>query len=100
MRGECAQKLDGAWGTDHSFEVMHCGGFHLVVTEVVPVGGGADEKVYFHKSDLRIASDCIDFDLLMGKFSGEGMPPSSPKFQSFSFKSHPMRELHCSSLNK
>ena len=83
MRGECAQKLDGAWGTDHSFEVMHCGGFHLVVTEVVPVGGGADEKVYFHKSDLRIASDCIDFDLLMGKFSGEGMPPSSLNFKVF-----------------
>ena len=46
-----------------------CRGFHLIVIEVVPVGGAPDEKVilYFHKNDLRIASDCIEFDLLRGK---------------------------------
>ena len=37
-------ELDGAWGGDLSFEVLKCGGLHLVVTEVVPVDGGANEK--------------------------------------------------------
>ena len=32
--------LDG----DRSFEVLKCGGLHLVVTQVVPAGGGADEE--------------------------------------------------------
>ena len=52
-------ELDGAWpgwpATDESFEVFRCQrGFHLVVTEVVPVGvGAADEKVYvFQSNDL------------------------------------------------
>ena len=40
---------------------------------------------YFHKSDLRIASDCIDFDLLRGTFSaggwGGGMPADPLTFQ-------------------
>ena len=46
---KCARELDGAWGGDQSFEVLKCGGFHLVVSEseVVPVGGGADDKVEF-----------------------------------------------------
>ena len=43
---------------------LKSGGFHLVVAEVIPVCGNAD-SFYFH--DLWIASDCIDFDLLMGK---------------------------------
>ena len=36
-----ACELDGAWGGDQSFEVLS---LHLVVSEVVPVGGGADKK--------------------------------------------------------
>ena len=31
-------------GGDPSFEVLKRGGLHLVVTEVDPVGGGADKK--------------------------------------------------------
>ena len=63
---------DGAYGGDQSFEILMCGGFHLVVMEVVPVGGTPDEKVilYFHKNYLRIATDCIEFDLLRGKCPG------------------------------
>ena len=37
-------KSNGALGGDPSLEVLKCGGLHLVVTEVVPVGGGADKK--------------------------------------------------------
>ena len=40
-------ECDDAWGVNQSFEVLRCGGFHLVITEVVPVGGGADQKVNF-----------------------------------------------------
>ena len=36
-------ELDGALGGDLSFEVLKCGGLHLAVTGVVPVGGGADK---------------------------------------------------------
>ena len=36
--------LYGAWGGDPSSEVLKRGVLHLVVTEVVPVGGGADKK--------------------------------------------------------
>ena len=39
MREECAWELDWA--------CLKCVGFHLVVTEVVPVGGSVDEKVGF-----------------------------------------------------
>ena len=115
-RGECALELDGAWGGNQSFEILKCG----VVTEVVPAGGSEDEKVYFHKTDLRIASDCIDFDLSgwisgwvgdggsipPGRFwsfgwisrgggwgVGGGIPPDSPRFQSFSYESVPMPVL-------
>ena len=42
--GVCACELDDAWGGDQSFEVLKRGAPHLVVTEVVPVGGGADKK--------------------------------------------------------
>jgi len=38
-------ELDGASGDNQSFEVLKCGGLHLVITEVVPVGGGDDKKV-------------------------------------------------------
>ena len=37
-------ELDGTRGGDQSFEVLKCGGLHLVLTEVVPVGGGVEEK--------------------------------------------------------
>ena len=40
-------ELDGAWGGDPLFEVLECGGLHLIITEVVPVGGGADQKKEF-----------------------------------------------------
>ena len=80
-RGECALELDGAWGGNQSFEILKCG----VITEVVPAGGSEDEKVYFHKTDLRIASDCIDFDLSgwISGWVGDGgsIPPG--RFWSF-----------------
>ena len=48
--------LDGVWGGDQSFEVLKRGGLHLVVTEVVPVAGGADKKrVLVH---VEIESQC------------------------------------------
>ena len=37
-------KSDGALGGDPLPEVLKRGGFHLAVTEVVPVGGGADKE--------------------------------------------------------
>ena len=40
-------ELNGACSGDQSFEVLKCGGLHLVVTEVDPVGGDEDEKVDF-----------------------------------------------------
>ena len=46
-RGECIQELDGAWGGHQSFEVLKCGGFHLIFIEVVVVGGSEDKKVNF-----------------------------------------------------
>ena len=39
-----ACKSDGALGGDPSLEVLKSEGFHLVVTEVDPIGGGADKK--------------------------------------------------------
>ena len=43
-----ACELDSALGGDPSFEVLKRGGLHLIVTaEVVPVGGGADNKKEF-----------------------------------------------------
>ena len=87
MRGVCIQELDGAWGGDQSFKVLTHGNIHLVVIEVVPVSGGVDEKVNFIslKNDLRIATDCIDFDLLTGKFPG-GHALRLPQISEFSFK--------------
>ena len=35
-----------AWCGDPSFEVLERGGLHLVVIEVVPIGGGADKKEF------------------------------------------------------
>ena len=57
--------------------------------------------IYLHKNDLRIASDCIDFDLMTRRkrFSREGMPPDPPRFQSFSFKSIPMPDIVHNQLN-
>ena len=37
-------ELDGALGGDPSSKILKRGGLHLVVTEVVPVGGSADNK--------------------------------------------------------
>ena len=42
--GECTCELNGALGGSPSSEVLKRGGLHLVVTDVVPVGGGADKK--------------------------------------------------------
>ena len=47
MRGVCIQELDGAWGGDQSFKVLTHGNIHLVVIEVVPVRGCANEKMNF-----------------------------------------------------
>ena len=56
-----------------------CGVFHLVVTEVVSVGGDVDEKVEF--ISIKIASVCIDSDLSENFFFWR------PRFQTFSLKS-------------
>ena len=40
----CACKSDGALGHDSLLEVLKSGGLRSVVTEVVPVGGGADKE--------------------------------------------------------
>ena len=69
---------------------LRCGGLHLVIIEVVPVSAGCvDKKVDFIsiKKDLRISSDCINFDLLRAEFSGGGGHASGPpRFQSFSIQ--------------
>lgn len=39
MRRECTWELYGAWGGESH---LKCRGFHMVATEVVPVGGGVD----------------------------------------------------------
>ena len=39
-------KSDGALGGDPLLEVHKSGGLYLVVTEVVPIGGGADRKEF------------------------------------------------------
>ena len=39
-----ACELDGVLGGDPSFEVLKRGGLHLVVTEVISIGGGADKN--------------------------------------------------------
>ena len=43
-RGVCACEVGGALGGDLSSEVLRHGGLHLVVTEVVPISGGATKK--------------------------------------------------------
>ena len=43
-RGVRAYKSDGALGDNPLLEVLKCGGLHLVVTEVAPIGGGWDNK--------------------------------------------------------
>ena len=45
-------KSNGALGGDQSFEVLECGGLHLVVTEVVPVSGGADNNKKERKKEF------------------------------------------------
>ena len=42
-----ACELDGALGGDPSSEVLKRGGLHLIVTEVVPIDGDADETKEF-----------------------------------------------------
>ena len=39
-----ACRSDGALGGDPSLEVLKHGGLQLVVTEVVPIGGGGADK--------------------------------------------------------
>lgn len=43
-RGGHSCGWDGALGGNPSFEVLKCGDLHPVTTEVVPVGGGTDQK--------------------------------------------------------
>ena len=40
------RELDGVWCGDLLPEVLERGGLHLVITEVVPVSGGADKKLF------------------------------------------------------
>ena len=40
----CTCKSDGVLGDDLSLEVLKCGGLHLVVIKVIPIGGGVDKK--------------------------------------------------------
>ena len=56
--GERARQceLDGTRGGDQSFEVLKRGGLHLVVTEVVPVGDGADKKEKEKKKERGLAT--------------------------------------------
>lgn len=35
---------DGAMGDEQLFEVLECMGFHLVITELVPVSSSTDKK--------------------------------------------------------
>ena len=42
-----AFELDSALSRDPASEVLKHGGLHLVITGVVPVGGGADKKREF-----------------------------------------------------
>ena len=43
-RGVRAFELDSALSRDPASEVLKHGGLYLVITEVVPVSGGADKK--------------------------------------------------------
>ena len=45
-----AWELNCAWGDDQTVEVLKCGGLHLAVSEVVPVGRGADKEELLHWS--------------------------------------------------
>ena len=47
-----ACELDGVLGGDPSYEVLKRGGLHLVVTEVVPVSGGADNNKKERKKEF------------------------------------------------
>ena len=40
----CTRELDGVWSGDLSFEVLEHGSLHLVITDVVPVSGGAKKE--------------------------------------------------------
>ena len=51
-----ARELDGARGGDPLSEVFKRGGLHLVVTEVVPVGDGADKKEKEKKKERGLAT--------------------------------------------
>ena len=54
QRGVHVHELDGDWGGDLSFEFLILGGPHLVITEVVPVGGGVDKKRVLNLMLFRI----------------------------------------------
>ena len=62
-RGGHSCGLDGALGGNPSFEVLKCGDLHLVITEVVPVGGGTDQKsscaVRYLSERLRRVWSCL-----------------------------------------
>ena len=49
----CMRELDGVWGGDLSFEVLEHGSLHLVITEVVPVSGGAKKNQKKQTNILR-----------------------------------------------
>lgn len=46
MGGECARGgLHGGWGGNLLSEGLRDRGFHLVITQVIPAGGGPDKEV-------------------------------------------------------
>ena len=51
--GECTRELNPALGGSPSSEVFKRGGLHLVVTEVVPISGGADKKTKTKKEEEK-----------------------------------------------
>ena len=53
-RGECVVELDDTCDGGQLFIVLKCGDLHLVITEVVPVGGNADEKADFISIKLTL----------------------------------------------
>ena len=56
-------KSDGALGDDPLFEVLKCGGLHLVITDVAPIGGGASKErvlmLWGTKNGLELSVSCL-----------------------------------------
>ena len=75
-----ACELGGVLGGDPSYEVLKRGGLHLVVTEVVPSGGGADKKEKRKKSSCAVQYLSEGHTLFW--FPGPTVSPSTQKSMS------------------